>query len=347
MYWIRWFFKELWWYLTYEHYGRRRLRPATWGLLFTLPLLAAFYLLALWLGQRSALPGERPAPTLPPLTKTAIFAAVTATAQTPTRTPAPRCPEDPRLWRLVEVRPFLDPKTGQPLPLPKPVMRIEPTCVYEGFLRDLTEVLIAATRNLSPTAAPRIAVPWFELPGDQIVERIFQPVDDGGVKLAFYDSQGKRIDEAWHVYNARPTGNPDFPVVLYVDLDVPQPAWAVNYRVHPETGLRVTTIGRVRLEGASGFRHVYVWFYDARQRRWFLGGFVEKTERRRYAVDVNDRTWAQTAQAFGLPYQRRSELLARFSLPDAAPPTLPPRGEDTRTGTLHASPDGAWWTGDQ
>jgi hypothetical protein len=211
----------------------------------------------------------------------------------------------------------------------------------------LTEVLIAATRNLSPTAAPRIAVPWFELPGDQIVERIFHPVGDGGVKLAFYDSQGKRIDEAWHVYNARPTGNPDFPVVLYADLDVPQPAWAVNYRVHPETGLRVTTIGRVRLEGASGFRHVYVWFYDARQRRWFLGGFDEPPERRRYAVDVNDRTWAQTAQAFGLPYQRRSELLARFGLPDAAPPTLPPKGEDTRTGTLHASPDGAWWTGDQ
>ncbi|WP_200808205.1 hypothetical protein, partial [Thermoflexus hugenholtzii] len=74
MYWIRWFFKELWWYLTYEHYGKRRLRPATWALLFTLPLLAAFYLLALGLGQRSALPGERPAPTLPPLTKTAIFA---------------------------------------------------------------------------------------------------------------------------------------------------------------------------------------------------------------------------------------------------------------------------------
>ena len=29
MSWIRWFFKELWWYLTYEHYGKRRLRPAT------------------------------------------------------------------------------------------------------------------------------------------------------------------------------------------------------------------------------------------------------------------------------------------------------------------------------
>jgi hypothetical protein len=167
MYWIRWFFKELWWYLTYEHYGRRRLRPATWGLLFTLPLLAAFYLLALGLGQQAALPGERPAPTLPPLTKTAIFAAVTATAQAPTRTPAPRCPEDPRLWQLVPLQGTLrDPKTGQPIQLPKPPQRIEPACVYEGLARDLAHTLVPNPDVPAPSVEDKVlSVPWFWAPG--------------------------------------------------------------------------------------------------------------------------------------------------------------------------------------
>jgi hypothetical protein len=226
MYWIRWFFKELWWYLTYEHYGRRRLRPATWGLLFTLPLLAAFYLLALGLGQQAALPGERPAPTLPPLTKTAIFAAVTATAQAPTRTPVPRCPEDPRLWQLVPLQGTLrDPKTGQPIRLPKPPQRIEPSCVYEGLARDLAHTLVPNPDVPAPSVEDKVlSVPWFWAPGMEAPQIQAKPrrTQEWG---AYYDAQGKRIDELYLPYTAVATKDPDFPVLVYVFVDIPEAAW--------------------------------------------------------------------------------------------------------------------------
>ncbi|GBD09419.1 hypothetical protein HRbin22_01673 [Candidatus Thermoflexus japonica] len=57
--------KEIYEYLTYEHYGKRRWRPAAYGLLLTLAV-AAGMLLAGGIFALQAPRGARPAPTLPP-----------------------------------------------------------------------------------------------------------------------------------------------------------------------------------------------------------------------------------------------------------------------------------------
>ena len=334
MYWIRWFFKELWWYLTYEHYGRRRLRPATWGLLFTLPLLAAFYLLALWLGQRAALPGERPAPTLPPLTKTAIFAAVTATAQAPTRTPAPRCPEDPRLWQLVPLQGTLrDPKTGQPIQLPKPPQRIEPSCVYEGLARDLAHTLVPNPDIPAPSVEDKVlSVPWFWAPGMEVPQIQVKPrrTQDWG---AAYDAQGKRIDELYLPYTAVATKDPDFPVLVYVYVDIPEAAW-VKGRVEEEEFW-----GRYRIEGGEAIRGIQAIAYDPKARRW-VGVSFPAPRPPRIVHAVPRGSAEDLAKLFGLPLWRRSELLARVGLQDPSPGTVDPATIQP-VGIMIISPEGS------
>jgi hypothetical protein len=332
--WIRWFFKELWWYLTYEHYGRRRLRPATWGLLFTLPLLAAFYLLALGLGQQAALPGERPAPTLPPLTKTAIFAAVTATAQAPTRTPAPQCPEDPRLWQLVPLQGTLrDPKTGQPIRLPKPPQRIEPACVYEGLARDLAPTLVPNPNIPAPSVADKVlSVPWFWAPGMEVPQIQAKPrrTQEWG---AYYDAQGKRIDELYLPYTAVATKDPDFPVLVYVFVDIPEAAWLKGRQGEEEFW------ARYRIEGGEAIRGILAMAYDPKARRWVGVAFpAPRPPRIVHAVPAGSAE--DLAKLFGLPLWRRSELLARAGLQDPSPGTVNPATIQP-VGTMIVSPEGS------
>jgi hypothetical protein len=309
--WIRWFLKELWWYLTYEHYGRRRLRPATWALLVTLPVLAAFYLLALGLGRRAALPGERPAPTLPPPTQTAIFAAVTATAQVPTPTRPPLCPEDPRLWRLVSLEGVLrDPQTGRPMPLPKPPQRIEPVCVYEGLARDLARTLVPNPDAPVPSVEGRVlSVPWFWAPGMDVPQAQVKP---GSMEefTTRYDAQGKRIDSLFLPHTAIATGDPDFPILVYVYLDAPQMAWG-RLRREGEEDLW----GRYRIEGGEVVRTVLAMAYDPKARRWVRAAFLIPLPPRGTQV-VPAGSAEALAELFGLPLWRRSELLARFGLTD-------------------------------
>ena len=314
MYWIRWFFKELWWYLTYEHYGKRRLRPATWGLLLTLPLLAAFYLLALGLGQRSALPGERPAPTLPPLTKTAIFAAVTATAQAPTRTPAPLCPEDPRLWQLVPIEAGLrDPQTGQPIRLPKPPQRIEPPCVYEGLARDLAHTLVPNPNAPAPSVEGKVlSVPWFWAPGMEVPQAQVEPSQMEEFTTR-YDAQGKQIDSFFFPYMAIATGDPDFPILVYVYQDSPGMAWGRLHREGEED-----LWGRYRIEGGEVSRTILAMAYDPKARRWVRAAFrIPLPPRGTHVVPAGSAE--DLAKLFGLPLWRRSELLARAGLSDPFP----------------------------
>ncbi|SNB60168.1 hypothetical protein [Thermoflexus hugenholtzii] len=335
MSWIRWFFKELWWYLTYEHYGKRRLRPATWGLLLTLPLLAAFYLLALGLGQRSALPGERPAPTLPPLTKTAVFAAVTATAQAPTRTPAPLCPEDPRLWKLVPIEAGLrDPQTGQPIRLPKPPQRIEPPCVYEGLARDLAHTLVPNPDVPAPSVEGKVlSVPWFWAPGmevPQVQVESMKPEDF----TAYYDAQGKRIDDLYLAYTAVATGDPDFPVLVYIYSDQLQLAWGVSRQEGRED-----LWGRYRIEGGEVSRAILAVAYDPKTRHWVSIAYKRPfPPRATHAVPAGSAE--DLARLFGLPLWRRSELLSRFGLQDIFPETINPSTVKP-IGTLIISPEGA------
>jgi hypothetical protein len=333
--WIRWFFKELWWYLTYEHYGRRRLRPATWGLLFTLPLLAAFYLLALGLGQQAALPGERPAPTLPPLTKTAIFAAVTATAQAPTRTPAPRCPEDPRLWQLVPLQGTLrDPKTGQPIRLPKPPQRIEPACVYEGLARDLAHTLVPNPDVPAPSVEDKVlSVPWFWAPGMEVPTIRLAPERTSAFEIG-YDAQGKRIDHLYLPYTAIATGDPDFPVLVYVYDDIPQSAWVRSRREGREEDRWI----RIQLREGEVNRAVVGVVYDAKTRRWVdIAYKLPLPPREVHAAPAGSAE--DLAKLFGLPLWRRSELLARFGLKEIFPETINPSTVKP-IGTLIIRPEG-------
>ncbi|WP_448592640.1 hypothetical protein [Thermoflexus hugenholtzii] len=335
MYWIRWFFKELWWYLTYEHYGKRRLRPATWALLLALGILGAFYLLALWLGHQSALPGERPAPTLPPLTKTAIFAAVTATAQAPTPTPAPLCPEDPRLWKLVPIESGMrDPKTGQPIPLPKPPQRIEPACVYEGLARDLAHIRVPNPDVPTPSVEGKVlSVPWFWAPGMDVPQIQVKAVRAKDF-VAFYDTRGSRIDELYLPYTAIATGDPDFPVLVYVHRDIPRVAWGVSRQEGRED-----LWGRYRIEGGEASRSILPVVYDPKARRWVQIVYSPPLPPRDvHAVPAGSAE--DLAQLFGLPLWRRSELLARVGLQDPFPEAIDP-AKVQPIGTLIVSPEGA------
>ena len=50
---IRTLIRELWWYLTYDDYGRRRLRPAAYALLLPLGLAAAVFLWAFFQSRQA------------------------------------------------------------------------------------------------------------------------------------------------------------------------------------------------------------------------------------------------------------------------------------------------------
>jgi len=329
--------KAIWEYLTYERYGRRVLRPgARIALVAAAAALALILLGAAWSWQ-TARTGARPAPTLPPPTATAVFAAVTATARAPTPTPAPACPEDPRAWALVPLQAGLrDPKTGKPIQLPKPPQRIDPPCVYEGLARDLARSL-APNPDL-PTPAARgktLSVPWFWAPGIE-VPTIQVIVDQGvGYFEADYDAGGRRIEELFLPYTAVATGDPDYPVLVYVYRDLPGVAWALGRRVGSEGPFQWL---RIRLEGGEVARFVFPVVYEAKTRRWvWIQYATPLPPRDTHAVPAGSAE--DVAALFGLPLWRRGELLARFGLKDIFPESINP-AEAKPIGTLIVRPDG-------
>ncbi|GBD07777.1 hypothetical protein HRbin22_00003 [Candidatus Thermoflexus japonica] len=309
--------KEIYEYLTYEHYGKRRWRPAAYGLLLTLAV-AAGMLLAGGIFALQAPRGARPAPTLPPPTATAVFATATATAVRPTATPAPQCPEDPILWKLVEVRPFLDPKTQKPVQLPKPIYRIDPPCVYQGLWRDLATALFAdyTRADVPPLVDKLVEVPWYWDPGPEITREII------GIYLSwadylFYDREGRKIDEILTIYTALPTGDPDYPVLVYLYRDSPGAAYIVQWGDTPEGPFsgRVTEIWPVRLEGGTVLRRVIPVLYHAGVHRWFLADGKGMLRRMHVVEADGSGLW----EVLGVRGTTRSELGRIFGKKDFFP----------------------------
>jgi len=333
---IRTLIRELWWYLTYDDYGRRRLRPAAYALLLPLGLAAAVFLWAFF-QSRQALPAERPAPTLPPPTATAVFATVTAAASRPTATPAPLCPEDPLLWRLVEIRPDLrDPKTGKPIQLPKPPQRIDPPCVYDLLARDLARSLVPNPDFPTPAAPGKtLSVPWFWAPGTE-VPAVRVRLKTAAFFESDYDARGRRIETRFLPYTAVATGDPDHPVLAYVYRDDPGAAWALGRRVDREEPFQWL---RIRLEGGEVSRFVVPMIYEARTRRWIWSAYPTPLPPRDFHA-VPAGSAESLAELFGLPLWRRSELLSRFGLKEIFPEAVDP-AQARPIGTLIIRPDGA------
>jgi len=309
--------RAIWEYLTYERYGRRIMRPAAVGMLGTTLAVGAIapIILAACL---MAPPPVRPAPTLPPPTATAVFATATAVASQPTATPAPLCPEDPQLWQLVEIQPFQDPKTGKPVRLLKPIYRIEPPCVYQGLWRDLADALFATyTRaDVPPKIDKKVEVPWYWDPGPEITRKTI------GIYLAwkdylFYDRAGRKIDEILTLYTALSTGDPDYPVLVYLYRDYPGAAYGVQWGGATEGVFsgRIQEIWPVRLEGGTVLRRVTPVLYHAGVRRWFRADGKDMPRRMHVVEADGSGLW----EVLGVQGTTRSELGRAFGKKDFFP----------------------------
>ncbi len=282
---LRSLWKELYEYFTYDHYGKRKPRPAFYGVVLTLLVAAG------------------------------MFAAAGLLAL-------------PALWKLVEVKPFLDPKTGKPVQLPKPVYRIDPPCVYQGFWKDMADALFATyTReDVPPKVDKQIEVPWYWEPGPEISRKTI------GIYLAlkdylFYDREGRKIDEVLTPYTVLPTGDPDYPVVVYLYRDSPGAAYAVQWgdtKGDVFSG-RIREIWPLRLSGGTVLRRVIPVLYHAGVRRWFLADGKGMTRRIHVVNADGSGLWG----VFGVPGTTRSELAKAFGKKDFFPETV-----DLRSYTL-------------
>jgi hypothetical protein len=293
---------------------------------------------------RPAGPSETARPTStppPPASPTATATQAVLKIETPTPTPAPAsasvCPEDPRAWQLVPLQAGLrDPKTGKPIQLPKPPQRIDPPCVYEGLARDLARSLVPNPDFPTPAVRGKtLSVPWFWAPGME-APTIGVIVDQGVDFEAHYDAGGRRIEELFLPYTAVATGDPDYPVLVYVYRDLPGVAWAMGRGEESEESFQWA---RIRLEGGEAERLVLPVVYEAKTRRWVWVQYATPLPPRLiHAVPAGSAE--DVAALFGLPLWRRGELLARFGLKDIFPESVNP-AEAKPIGTLIVRPDGA------
>ncbi len=313
--------RELWGYFTYEHYGRRRLRPSTYAVILGLAMAGGMLLAGVILsGTAPGGQAPRPAPTLPPPTWTAVLATGTAMAARPTSTPAPACPPNPAQWQLVPVQPFLDPQTGRPLELPKPLHRLQPPCVYEGLWRDLAyELFLRYTKaDIPPAALKMFEIPWYWDPGPEVSRRLVGiaiPTRD----FTFYDRSGRRIDEVLTVYTVAFTGDPDYPVAAYVYRDSPGAAYWVQWRGRWAGGPEghIGGIYPVRLQGGSTLRRIEVMLYHPGVQRWYHWRFKDKAPPR--AIHAVEGDGSSLWGVVTVPGARRSELARTFGYPEFFP----------------------------
>ncbi|MFZ8845476.1 hypothetical protein [Thermoflexus sp.] len=293
---------------------------------------------------RPAGPSETARPTStppPPASPTATATQAVLKIETPTPTPAPAsasvCPEDPRAWQLVPLQAGLrDPKTGKPIQLPKPPQRIDPPCVYEGLARDLARSLVPNPDFPTPAVRGKtLSVPWFWAPGME-APTIGVEVETVGSFEASYDAGGRRIEELFLPYTAVATGDPDYPVLVYVYRDLPGVAWALGRRVESEEPFQWL---RIRLEGGEVARFVSPAVYEAKTRRWvWIQYAIPLPPRDTHAVPAGSAE--DVAKLFGLPLWRRGELLARFGLKDIFPDAVDP-AKARLAFTVIVRPDGA------
>jgi hypothetical protein len=150
-----------------------------------------------------------------------------------------------------------------------------------------------------------------------------------------YDAQGKRIDALYLPYTAIATGDPDFPVLVYVYDDIPQSAWVRSRREGREEDRWI----RIQLREGEVNRAVVGVVYDAKTRRWVdISYKLPPPPRWIHAAPAGSAE--DLAKLFGLPLWRRSELLARFGLEEIFPETINPSTVKP-IGTLIISPEGA------
>jgi len=292
---------------------------------------------------RPAGPSETARPTStppPPVSPTATATQAVLKIETPTATPAPAsasvCPEDPRVWQLVPLQAGLrDPKTGKPIQLPKPPQRIDPPCVYEGLARDLARSLVPNPDFPTPAVRGKtLSVPWFWAPGME-APTIRVEVDTVDSFEASYDAGGRRIEDLFLPYTAVATGDPDYPVLVYVYWDSPGVAWVLSRGAGSEESFQWL---RIRLEGGEATRFVSPVVYEAKTHRWVRIVYPFPPPRDTHAVPAGSAE--DVAALFGLPLWRRGELLARFGLKDIFPESINP-AEAKPIGTLIVRPDGA------
>ena len=292
---------------------------------------------------RPGRPSETARPTStppPPASPRATATQAVLKIETPTPTPAPAsasvCPEDPRAWQLVPLQVGLrDPKTGKPIQLPKPPQRIDPPCVYEGLARDLARSLVPNPDFPAPAVRGKtLSVPWFWAPGIE-VPTIRVEVGTDYFFEASYDAGGRRIEELFLPYTAVATGDPDYPVLVYVYLDYPGVAWILSRGAGSDESFQW---GRVRLEGGEAARFVLAAAYEAKTRRWIPVTYPSFPPRLAHAVPAGSAE--DVAALFGLPLWRRGELLARFGLKEIFPDSVDP-AKAKPAFTVIVRPDGA------
>jgi hypothetical protein len=162
-------------------------------------------------------------------------------------------------------------------------------------------------------------------------------VDQGvGYFEADYNAGGRRIEDLFLPYTAVATGDPDYPVLVYVYRDFPGAAWALGRPVESEEPFQWL---RIRLEGGEATRFVFPDVYEAKTRRWVWVRYATPLPPRdTHAVPAGSAE--DVAALFGLPLWRRGELLARFGLKDIFPESVNP-AEAKPIGTLIVRPDGA------
>jgi len=227
-----------------------------------------------------------------------------------------------------------DPKTGRPIQLPKPPQRIEPPCVYEGLARDLAHTLVPNPDIPAPSVEDKVlSVPWFWAPGMDVPIIRLVP-ERRNVFEVGYDTQGRRIDHLYLPYTAIATGDPDFPILVYVYEDVLQGAWVQSRREGREEDRWI----RIQLREGEVWRSVAGVAYDAKARRWVRIAYkFPLPPRDIHAVPAGSAE--DLAKLFELPLWRRSELLSRFGLKDPFPETINPSTVKP-IGTLIVSPEG-------
>lgn len=304
--------------------GRRSKRRWVWS--------AAVGLVLLTVG--CARPGPEPPSPTAPATPTASgptpTAPATATVLQATATPAgassSACPKDPNQWRLVEITSVRDPY-GVPL------YRIDPPCVYDSFWHDVTLHEFRAPDRPVVSKEKWVDIPWYWEPGAPIPQKPFKPFTPKvGKGFALYNRDWRWIDPIYTPYTTLRTGDPDFPMVIYLYEDYA----GVAYYVQWDQG-KIAYARPYSLVDGNILRAVMPWFYDVRMMRWFPVALRTeivypcflRSERR-----DGSKLW----EALGVKGFRRSELAQAFGLQEIFPERLDPKALKLRQDSRSIPP---------
>ncbi len=298
---------------------RRRIQRGGMGLFWMVGIVL--------LAVSCARPGsETPSPTAP----VAPTASVTVIAPRPTATPADdspsACPKDPSQWRLVEISTVRDPY-GVPL------YRIDPLCVYEGFWRDVALHEFLAPDRPTVSKEKWVDIPWYWESGESTPQKPFKPITAVADKgFAYYDREWRRIDRIYTPYTTLRTGDPDFPMVIYLYDDRPGAVYYVQW----EQG-KIAYARPYSLKDGTVLRKIDIWFYDVQALHWFpvasKVGIIYPCGLSSERMD-GSKLW----EALGVKGFRRSELGEAFGLQEIFPERLDPKALELRQDSRSIPP---------